>query len=116
MAKFLIIHSEWSGGNTQQKPASVFATATGNSRFDTGYGTGYVVRPGGGTTGNDAERIESMTLTDTKFEVKWHATGGQNYTITLKFQNDNDTSYQAGSTGDRGHVPNAIRDNETDHI
>jgi hypothetical protein len=75
-----------------------------------------VVRPGGGTTGDDGERIQSLSLTDTRFEVMWHATGGQNYTITLKFADDSNIGYSPGSSGPRGHQPTGIVNNETDHI
>lgn len=113
MAKYLKIRSEWAGGDTRQEPATLFSNVQGDTKFDTSYGIGYVVRPGGGTIGNDAERIESMSLTDTRFEIKWHATGGQNYTITLKFVDDENTSAASGSTGARDASSTTV-DNETD--
>lgn len=116
MAKYLKIRSEWTGGDTRQDAASLYAKIEGAARFDTTYGVGYVVRPGGGTTGNDGERIESMSLSDEEFKVKWQATGGQGHTITLKFVDDANTGYTVGSTGPQAHAPSGIVDSETDHL
>ena len=115
MPKFLAIVSDWTGGDTRQDPASLTAVTFGGAKFDVGFGVGYVVRPGGGTTGNDAECIRTMILTPDKFEIIWHSTGGQNHTIKLKFMDDN-IGYNVASTGPKNHSPNSVVDHVTDNI
>ncbi len=116
MAKFLAIISDWTGGDTRGQAASLTATALGAAQFDTNFGVGYVVRPGGGTTGNDAECLQSITLTSTKLEILWNSTGGQNHTIKVKFVDDNNTGYAVDSSGPKNHTPNAIIDDIIDNI
>jgi hypothetical protein len=115
MAKFLAIVSDWAGGDTRQDPASLTALPFGGAKFDVGFGVGYVVRPGGGTTGNDAECIKSMTLTPDKFEVIWNSTGGQNHTIKLKFAADN-IGCHVNSTGPKEAPRSQVVDQVTDNI
>ena len=105
MPQFLRIDSEWNGGD-RQAPASVFVNAINGAQFDLAYGLGYVVCPGGGTTGNDAERldIDHTSLSSDRLEIRWHATGGQNHMIKLKFVNDNNTDHTQGATGTKNII------------
>jgi hypothetical protein len=100
MPRFLRIDSEWNGGD-RQAPATVFVNAANGAQFDLGYGLGYVVTPGKGTTGNDAERldIDRTRLTSNRLDIVWHTTGGQNHIIKLKFVDDGHTDHTEGATG-----------------
>jgi hypothetical protein len=116
MAKFLAIICDWTGGDTRGDAASLTAITQGAAQFDTGFGVGYVVRPGGGTTGNDAELLKSITLTPNKLEILWNSTGGQNHTIKVKFVDDGNTGYSVDSAGPKNHTPNQIIGSITDNI
>jgi hypothetical protein len=114
MSKFLDITSEWTGGDTRQAAASITAYAIDGAKFDTRFGVGYVVRPGGGTTGNDAECVASIQLTPDTFTIVWNSTGGQNHTIKLKFLDDSKVKSLVGSTGPK-NVTSKLLDNVTDN-
>jgi hypothetical protein len=101
MSMKLRIDSGWTGGNTRNQPASVFVDAVSGAKFDVGAGVRYYVTPGEGWY-DHVEVIGSLSLTDTRFEVNWIRTGGQNHTFELKFQDDNATT-QGGSTGPKDY-------------
>lgn len=115
MARWAQVRAEWDGTN-RHVPATLTFSATNGAQFDVGYGIGYVVRPGGGTTGNDGERLKGITLTPSQLTIEWHETGGQNYTIQLQFVDTNKDMFQVGVSGclriaAQGHVSH-----ETDHL